>query len=85
MAQEDNLFLRLFTPRNASDPRTAVAAYPSGDISLLDGIAPIGTKFSKPADTGPEGEPNNPAAAYEKALYYRTLYFYFGDLATPTP
>jgi len=80
VAQQENLFLRLFTPRNGRDPRTAAAAFPSGDISFLDGIAPIGNKFHKAGDTGPQGEPNQAAGDYS-----RTISFYFGELAAPAP
>lgn len=72
---DENLFLRLYTPRNGPDPRTTVAPFPSGDISFLDGIAPIGNKFNRARDTGPEGFPNEAAGDYQ-----HTVYFFFGDL-----
>ncbi len=73
---DENLFLRLYTPRNGPDPRFTAAAFPSGDISFLDGIAPIGNKFTKASDTGPEGAPNTGAGNYK-----HTIYLHFGDLA----
>jgi hypothetical protein len=72
----ENLFLRLYTPRNAPDPRGAVGAFPSGDISFLDGIAPIGNKFHAAADTGPQSTPSNARGDYE-----HTLFFHFGEMS----
>lgn len=56
-ASED-LFLRLFTPSEAPDPRTTHVDFPPGDLSFLHGIAPIGTKFHPPEAHGPMGRPN---------------------------
>ena len=74
-AQEDNLFLRLLTPRNAAQSMQATVPYPAGDISLLDAIPPMGNKFMKVTDTGPGGQLNQPAGPIT-----RTVYWYFGDL-----
>ena len=72
---DENLFLRLFTPRNGPDPKGAAMTFPTGDISFLDGIAPIGNKFHSPNATGPQGEPN-----VAQGDYQHTVYFYFGAL-----
>ncbi|HEX8236017.1 MAG TPA: glycoside hydrolase family 2 TIM barrel-domain containing protein [Abditibacteriaceae bacterium] len=77
---DENLFLRLYSPRNGNDPRFTAAAFPAGDISFLDGIAPMGSKFEKPSDTGPEGAPNVATGDYQ-----RTIYLYFGNPTTRTP
>lgn len=74
-AQEDNLFLRLFTPHNGAQPQQATTSYPGGDLSLLDAIPAIGNKFMKTADLGPESQPNQPAGPVT-----RTVYWYFGEL-----
>ena len=74
---DENLFLRLYTPRNGPDPKGSQAAFPSGDISFLDGIAPIGNKFHSANATGPQGEPND-----AKGDYAHTLFFYFGEPAS---
>ncbi len=71
----ENLFLRLFTPKDGPDPRTTATIFPSGNLSFLDGIAPIGSKFDKAAGTGPEGAPNA-----VNGDFARTLYFHFGEL-----
>jgi hypothetical protein len=74
---DENLFLRLYTPRNAPDPRGAAAPFPNGDISFLDGIAPIGNKFHAATDTGPQSAPNN-----GRGDYVHTLFFFFGEMST---
>ncbi len=71
----ENLFLRLFTPRNGPEPKSAEMLFPKGDISFLDGIAPIGNKFHSANATGPQGAPND-----AKGDYQHTVYFYFGAL-----
>ena len=75
---DENLFLRLYTPRNGPDPRGSAAAFPTGDISFLDGIAPIGNKFHDAAATGPQGAPNIARGDYE-----HTLFFHFGAANAP--
>lgn len=55
----NNLFLHLFTPQNAKFAKGGVTPlFPSGNISILNGISPIGTKFSKPEVEGPAGLKN---------------------------
>ena len=71
---DEDVFLRLFTPEKplgASNDNTS-PEFPSGNISFLHGINPIGTKFSKPESLGPMSQPN--MFLYEKNL---TLYFDF--------
>ncbi len=50
-----DLYLRLFTPSEAPDPRSTHVDFPEGDISFLHSIAPIGTKFKTADQHGPEG------------------------------
>jgi hypothetical protein len=69
-----DIFLRLFTPANGASPQTATAVFPTGDISFLQGISPIGNKFSAAKDTGPQGQQNAPNGAFEG-----TIYLHFGD------
>lgn len=54
-------FLRMLTPENPKeDPKGNVSIdYPSGDISFLKNIPPIGTKFQKPETMGPQGHFEN--------------------------
>ncbi len=79
VAQEEDLFVRLFDFYGLSGPRN-YPELPVGDISFLDGIPPIGTKLAMGIsnDTwnlGPEGKLNRMDHPVK-----RTLYFYFGLL-----
>lgn len=74
VSEDEDMFLRLFTPRVGVSPQQAVAPFPTGNISFLDAISPIGNKFSSAAGTGPEGERN-----VAKGDYARTVYLRFGD------
>jgi hypothetical protein len=77
----ENLFLRLFTPTEAQDPRTTHVEFPPGDVSLLHGIAPIGTKFHAAADHGPSGQRN--MVRRHGHTYTGTVHFYFGEPDVP--
>jgi hypothetical protein len=77
VTEDDDLFLRVLTPHLGDDPLNATAAFPSGDISLLHGISPIGTKFRKPHELGPQGQKHR-----AEGNYRGTVYFYFGESAT---
>jgi hypothetical protein len=79
VAQEEDLFVRLFSFYGISGPKN-YPALPKGDISFLDAIPPVGTKLAMGIsnDTwnlGPAGELNK----MDKPVR-RTLYFYFGLL-----
>lgn len=58
----DDIALRVFTPSEAkgedADPKTTHVAFPPGDISFLNAIAPIGTKFDEANSHGPSGQKN---------------------------
>jgi hypothetical protein len=74
---QDDLFVRLFEFYGISGPK-GYPQLPSGDISFLDAIPPIGTKLAlgingNAAVNGPAGELNQ----MDKRIN-RTLYFYFG-------
>ncbi len=79
VVQEEDLFVRLFDFYGLSGPKN-YPALPTGNISFLDAIPPVGTKLAMGIsnDTwnlGPMGElsqMNQPVK--------RTLYFYFGLL-----
>ena len=79
VAQEEDLFIRLFNFYGLSGPKN-YPVLPLGDISFLDHIPSIGTKLAMGIsnDTwnlGPSGELNK----MDKPVN-RTLYFYFGLL-----
>lgn len=55
----ENLFFRLYTPDDPSaDPRYTRVQFPEGDISFLQGINAIGTKFKDPKLLGPQSQMN---------------------------
>ncbi|KAA6322907.1 hypothetical protein EZS27_027602, partial [termite gut metagenome] len=59
VASED-LFLHLFTPGKPvqSTNVNTLGVFPDGQISILNAISPVGTKFSKAAEHGPQSQPN---------------------------
>ena len=72
------LFLHLFTPQVARFAKGGVSpAFPSGTISILNGISAIGTKFTKPEAEGPQSQRNE----YLKEAKPLTskIYFRFGE------
>jgi hypothetical protein len=82
-----DMFLRLFTPKEAEgasfDPKLTHVDFPAGDISFLQGIAPIGTKFHTAAEHGPAGQRN--LVPRLGKWYETTVYFYFGPPAGQLP
>ena len=72
----EDLYLHLFTPQKPKYARGGVYPdFPEGDISLLNYISPIGTKFSQANEEGPQGQLNPPPDKSFKC----TIYFKFGD------
>lgn len=60
LCESKDVFLRLYTPEpphGASNHRTD-GAFPSGDISFMHAITPIGTKFTDADRLGPQGAKN---------------------------
>ena len=75
-----DLYLHLFTPEAAKFSVRGVRgtvnpAFPSGNISILNGISPIGTKFTKAEAEGPQSQMNS----YKGETMKGTLYFRFGE------
>ncbi|MEM8900191.1 MAG: glycoside hydrolase family 2 TIM barrel-domain containing protein [Bacteroidota bacterium] len=53
-----DIFLRMLTPEESPDVRENMKmSFPVGDISFLTTILPIGTKFKKPGQMGPQSQP----------------------------
>lgn len=56
----DDIALRVFTPKEASgegfEPKGTHIDFPPGDISFLNAILPIGTKFNPPSELGPSAQ-----------------------------
>lgn len=53
----DDIFLRLFTPKEPQKPEHAKMIYPEGDISFLHTINGIGDKFMEAPRLGPQANP----------------------------
>jgi hypothetical protein len=75
-ASED-IFLRLFTPEPPKDPCNTAPPFPSGDISFMHGIPPIGTKSQIPENMGPMGRKNMYYDYGKTRPKEMTLYFDF--------
>jgi hypothetical protein len=74
----EDLFLHLFTPQASKFARGGVVPpFPSGNISILNGISAIGTKFTKAEAEGPQSQRND----YQKEAKPLSgkLYFRFGE------
>ena len=74
VAEDESLFFRNFSADYADGGNRGVdPAFPKGDISFLDGIAPQSNKISvvNAPLMGPQGEPNYPTGDYRRTLYFR--------------
>jgi len=49
----DDLYLHILTPKSGN--ANTVGLFPEGQISILNVISPVGTKFSDRTDSGPQG------------------------------
>ncbi len=77
----EDIFLRLFTPEDpegAYNENTDPVFPEGGDISFMELISPIGTKFKKAEQIGPMGQKNEIFVRYSYERPARVLYFYFG-------
>ncbi len=74
-----DVFMRLFTPAAPKKVYNTAPAFPSGDISFMNGITAIGTKSQKPEKLGPQGSPNKYFDYYKdiSAALSVDLYFDF--------
>jgi hypothetical protein len=73
VTEDEGLYLRLFTPRRGVDPRFTAPPFPAGNISFLDAIPAMGTKFDPPTNLGPESQPSIATGSYR-----HTLHLHFG-------
>ncbi|MEI6275769.1 MAG: glycoside hydrolase family 2 TIM barrel-domain containing protein [Prolixibacteraceae bacterium] len=74
----EGLFLQLYTPKPARFVKGGVAPpFPAGNISILNGISAIGTKFTKPEAEGPQSQKNEYLPGAEPLS--GKLYFHFGE------
>ena len=60
VAASEDLFLHLFTPDTpvGRNNDNTLGIFPDGQLSILNAISPVGTKFHKAAETGPQGAKN---------------------------
>jgi hypothetical protein len=77
VAANEDIFLRLLTPQSPQQPFNTAPAFPSGDISFLHGISPVGTKGQKPINLGPSGKKNMYFDYWKARTKNMTLYFDF--------
>lgn len=76
----ENLFLHLFTPQAPKYAAGSVTPpFPQGDISILHAIPAIGTKFSKPESSGPQGAKNEFSPNRNTEPLNGRLFFRFGE------
>ncbi len=78
LSATEDVYLHLLTPAAATNLKGVSSGmsplFPSGNISILNGITPIGTKFSRPEEEGPQGEKNRFHGPFKGTLFFR-----FGD------
>jgi len=81
LTENENLYLRLFTPENPEGAynENTDPVFPNGDISVMDAISPIGTKFKKANQHGPMGQLNDLSRWQDDKFEPRVLYLYFGN------
>ena len=78
VSASDDLFLHLFTPQAPKFAKGDVTpVFPSGNISILNGINAIGTKFSKADAGGPAGQKNE--YLQSDSPLKGKVYFRFGE------
>lgn len=76
LSATDGLYLHLFTPEKPVESKGGVyPPFPSGNISILNGISAIGTKFSNANEEGPQGQKNS----CNGSTLVGKLYFKFGE------
>lgn len=76
----ENLYLHLFTPQVPKKAAGGVTPpFPGGDISFLHAISAIGTKFSKPESSGPQGWKNEFNPNRNTASLSGKLFLKFGE------
>ena len=70
---DERTFLRVGTPAQAAEPLRASTAVklPPGNIAVLRDILPIGNKFHRATDTGPQSTTPLVTAPYEGTIYLR--------------
>jgi len=77
VCNNEDVFLRLFTPQPPKETYNVAPAFPNGDISFMHGITPIGTKSQKAENLGPMGKTNMYFDYWKARPKEMTLWFDF--------
>lgn len=67
----EDLYFRVGPLRNGPNPQNAKIAPIPGDLSFLQAISPIGTKFMKQSDLGPTGQSTTAHGTYVGQLLFQ--------------
>jgi hypothetical protein len=81
VTSDEDIFLRLFTPEFPDDPFNTAPVFPSGDISFMHAIPPIGTKSQIPENMGPSGKKNMYFDYWKQRTKTMRLFFDFAGNA----
>ena len=75
LSATDDVYLHLFTPERPKHmSRNVESPFPDGQLSLLNCIPGVGTKFSRADQEGPQGQKSH----YENGFFRGRAYFRFG-------
>ena len=67
---QQDLFFRLYAPREGQNPRSTAIPPFSGDLSFLHAIPATGTKFKAAIDLGPESQKTKANGKFEISIYF---------------
>jgi hypothetical protein len=78
-AAKDGLFLHLLTPDKPAHRNNdnTLGLFPDGQISILNAISPIGAKFCRAAELGPQSQPNSVVSSSHADPLTGTFYLKF--------
>ncbi len=74
---DQRTYLRVFTPTEASNPMKTSVNFPAGNISFMQAIPPIGSKFHEAKEHGLQGYPS--VSRRLGQWYEGSLFIRFGD------
>jgi hypothetical protein len=66
----DDLYLGVYRPNDGPEPLNTGLNVPDTGIALLNGISPIGTKFLRAHQLGPESRLNDASGKYSGHVYF---------------
>jgi hypothetical protein len=77
VCNNEDIFLRLFTPRFSVTPFNTAPVFPTGDLSFMHGISPIGTKSQKADKMGPMGQKHMFFDYWKDPMYAKDITLFF--------